>query len=155
MTLTERARRLLPGLWAGWLTCVALLATPAPFALLAQADAGRVAGRMLAQDAYTALALGAVLLILERQAARRSASSATHGHGMQFSAGMALVLGAVFCTVAGYFALQPMMVVARTGGGLLSFGQLHAVSAAFFIIKLGCVAVLAWRAAGVNPAASS
>ena len=42
----DRWRRLLPGLWAGWLLCVAGLATPAPFALLAQADAGRVVSRM-------------------------------------------------------------------------------------------------------------
>ena len=31
-------KRLLPGLWAGWMLCVALLATPAPFATLAVGD---------------------------------------------------------------------------------------------------------------------
>ena len=154
MAFAERARCLLPGLWTGWLLCVALLATPAPFATLAQADAGRVVGRMLAQEAYTALVLGAILLILERLAARRLVAG---GRGTQFSTGMALALGALFCTVAGYFALQPMMLAARTGQGPLSFGQLHAVSAAFFIVKLACVAGLAWRAGPpkLNPAASS
>jgi hypothetical protein len=141
----ERWRRLLPGLWAGWLLCVALLATPAPFATLLQADAGRVVGRMLAQEAYSALAFGIVLLVLERAAARRLASQGT---GSQFSAGMALALGALFCTVAGYFALQPMMAAARAGQGALSFGQLHALSAAFFVVKAALVLVLAWRAAG-------
>lgn len=68
----QRWRLLLPGLWAGWLLCVAALATPAAFALLPQADAGRVAGRMLAQEAYTSLALGVLLLVLERVAARRA-----------------------------------------------------------------------------------
>lgn len=143
MGAAERARRLLPGLWTGWLLCVALLATPAPFALLATADAGRVAARMLAQEAYTSLALGIALLVLERLTARRLAGS---GQGSQFSAGMALALGAVFCTVAGYFAVQPMMAAARAGQGALSFGQLHGVSAAFFIVKVGLVATLAWRA---------
>ena len=71
----ERFRRLLPGLWAGWLLCVALLATPAPFATLANGDAGRVVARMLTQDAYTGLVIGALLLVLERTAARRAAEA--------------------------------------------------------------------------------
>jgi hypothetical protein len=56
----------------------------------------------------------------------------------------------VFCTVAGYFALQPMMAAARAGEGPLSFGQLHAVSAAFYAVKLLLVLALAWRAAGTG-----
>jgi hypothetical protein len=143
----HRWRLLLPGLWAGWLLCVAALATPAAFALLPQAEAGRVAGRMLAQEAYTSLALGVLLLVLERLAARRAAAA---GQGSQFSTGMVLALGAVFCTVAGYFALQPMMAAARAGEGPLSFGQLHAVSAAFYGVKLLLVLALAWRAAGTG-----
>jgi len=141
----QRWRSLLPGLWAGWLLCVAALATPAAFALLPQADAGRLAGRMLAQEAYTSLVIGVLLLVLERVAARRAVVA---GQGSQFSTGMVLALGAVFCTVAGYFALQPMMVAARAGQGPLSFGQLHAVSAAFYGVKVLLVLALAWRAAG-------
>jgi hypothetical protein len=139
----ERARRLLPGLWAGFLLCVAAVATPAAFALLAQADAGRVAGRILAQEAYVSLVLGAVLLVLERAAARRLAGS---GQGSQFSTGMVLALGTVFCTVMGYFAVQTQMPAARLGQGALSFGQLHAVSALFFGFKGLLVLALAWRA---------
>ncbi len=129
-------RRFLPGLWAGWLLCVALLATPAPFALLAPAEAGRIVGRMLAQEAYTSLALGVLLLVLERVAARRAG-------GAQFGLGFGLALGALFCTVAGYFAVQPMMAAARAGSGPLSFGQLHAVSATFYALKLLLVVALA------------
>jgi peptidoglycan/LPS O-acetylase OafA/YrhL len=77
----DRARRLLPALWLGVLLCVALLATPAPFATLEQADAGRVVARMLAQEAYTSLALGVLLLVLERLRAR---SAAEAGQGSQF-----------------------------------------------------------------------
>jgi len=138
-----RCRLLLPGLWAGTLLCLALLATPAPFAVLVQADAGRVVARLLAQEAYLSLALGVLLLGLERLAARRSAGE---GLGTQFSPGMVLCLGALFCTVAGYFALQPLMAAARVGQGRLSFGQLHALSAAFYIVKTGLVLALAWRA---------
>jgi hypothetical protein len=31
---------------------------------------------------------------------------------------------------------------------LLSFGQLHAASAAFYVVKIGLVLALAWRALG-------
>ena len=141
-------RRLLPGLWAGGLLCVALLATPAPFALLSQADAGRVVARILAHEAYTSLALGVLLLVLERLAARRTAEVE---QGSQFSAGMALAAGALFCTVAGYFALQPMMPLARAGQGPLSFGQLHALSAGFFVLKACLVLALAWRSLAAGP----
>lgn len=141
----QRARAWLAGLWAGWLLCVALLATPAPFAMLAQADAGRVVARMLAQEAYTALALGVVLLLLERLAAKRAAAG-TEDDGPAMTVDLLLVLGALFCTVAGYFALQPMMAAARAGQGSLSFGQLHAISAAFYVVKVLLVLTLAWRA---------
>jgi hypothetical protein len=146
----DRWRRLLPGLWAGGLLCVALLATPAPFALLAQADAGRVAGRMLAHEAAASLFFGIAVLVLERVAARRSLTDGGGG-GRQFSAGMVLALGALFCTIAGYYAVQPMMVAARAGQGGLSFGQLHAISAAFFVVKTGLVLALAWRASSARP----
>jgi hypothetical protein len=142
-------RRLLPGLWAGWLLCVALLATPAPFALLVQSEAGRVVARMLAQEAYTSLALATLLLVLERVAARRAAAE---GDSTQFTAGMMLAGAALFCTVAGYFGLQPLMQAARSGQGALSFGQLHAVSAAFYLVKVGCVLALAVLAARGNRA---
>lgn len=143
--LLARLARLLPGFWLGGLVCVAAVATPAPFALLARADAGRVVGRILAQEAYVSLLLGVLILLLERRAAAHAAAA---GQGSQFGAGMVLALGAVFCTVAGYFGLQPMMEAARAGQGALSFGQLHAISAAFYAVKLALVAVLAWRAAG-------
>jgi hypothetical protein len=146
----ERWRLLLPGLWAGWLLCVALLATPAAFALLPTAEAGRLAGRMLAQEAYTSLAVGIVVLVLERLAARRAA---TRGDGSQLSAGMLLALGALFCTVAGYFGVLPLMQAARAGQGPLSFGQLHAISSAFYLVKLLLVLTLAWRAARPGAAA--
>ena len=138
-----RWRALLSGLWAGMLLCVAGIATPAPFALLAVADAGRVAGRILGQEAYLSLALGLVLVLLERRIARDAPR--------QFSSGLVLALGTLFCTVAGYFALQPMMAAARAGQGALSFGQLHAISAVFYGIKVLLVLALAWRSTGACP----
>ena len=43
---------------------------------------------------------------------------------------MLLALGTVFCTVAGYYALAPLMAAARAGQGSLSFAQLHGISLA-------------------------
>lgn len=147
----DRWARLLPGLWLGWLLCVAIVATPAAFALLERADAGRVAARMLAWEAHSALLFGAVLLGLERVRAKRAAAAVGSS---QFSAGMALAAGALLCTVAGYFALQPLMDAARAGRGAFSFGQLHAASAVFYAVKIALVAALAWRASSGGGALS-
>ncbi|MEP7282868.1 MAG: DUF4149 domain-containing protein [Rubrivivax sp.] len=143
----ERLRRVLPGVWVGMLAATAAMGTRTAFALLSHADASRMAGRLLAQEAHVSLALGVVMLALERAVARRRMRAGVPG-ASQFSLGMALALGALFCTVAGYFALLPLMEAARAGQGRWSFGQLHAVSAGFFAAKALLVALLAWRVAG-------
>jgi hypothetical protein len=48
--------------------------------------------------------------------------------------------------VLGHFALQPMMEAARAGQGRWSFGALHGLSSALFLLKGLLVATLAWRA---------
>ena len=149
----EQARRLIPGLWAGVLLCIALIATPAPFATLAVHDAGRVVARIFSQEAYLSLALGVVVLLLERRAA---AAGNAGGTGSRFSFSMILALAAIFCTVFGYFGLQPMMEAARAGQGSWTFGQLHGASLVFFGVKILAVAALAWRtAARISPGPSS
>ncbi|HSI57471.1 MAG TPA: DUF4149 domain-containing protein [Ideonella sp.] len=142
----DAARRLIPGLWAGVLWCIALIATPAPFATLAAHDAGRVVSRIFAQEAYLSVGLAVVVLLLERRAAAAAG-------GSRMSTNMLLALGALFCTIAGYFALQPMMEAARAGQGALSFGQLHAISFGLFGAKMLIVLALAIRAVrGEQPA---
>jgi len=140
--LLRRLAALLAGLWAGVLAALAGIATPAAFALLPRADAGRVAGRMLGVEAYLSLALALLLVFAERRRARDAAEA---GRGSQLSVELMLVLGALFCTVAGYFAVQPMMAAARAGQGDWSFGALHAVSSGFFALKGVLVLALAWR----------
>ena len=73
--------------------------------------------------------------------------AAALGQGSQFNAGMVLALGTLFCTVAGYFGVQPFMELARAGQGPLGFGALHAISVGFYLVKIALVAALAWRAA--------
>ena len=132
----------LAGLWAGALLCIALLAAPAAFAVLPAADAGRVAGRMFAHEAYLSLLLVVVLFAFERKRARADAHA---GRGSVLSTNILLLMGALFCTVAGYFAVQPMMAAARAGQGTWSFAVLHGASAGFFGLKALLVSVLAWR----------
>ena len=147
--MVERLRRLIPGLWAGLLLGIAAIAAPAVFAMLERADAGRAIGRILGRifvvEAWTSLLLAMLLLAIERGRARNRDGAS---EGSVLSAEMLLVLGTVFCTVAGYFAIQPMMAAARAGQGAFSFGQLHAVSSVLFGLKLVLLVVLTWRAAG-------
>jgi hypothetical protein len=137
-----RLAALVAGCWAGMLAAVALIAAPAAFATLPAADAGRVVARIFAVEAYVSLALAMLLFIVERARSRRAAEA---GEGSVLSAELLLIAGSLFCTVAGYFALQPMMAAARAGQGSMSFGALHGASTAFFALKALLVLTLAWR----------
>ncbi|WP_199873308.1 DUF4149 domain-containing protein [Ideonella sp. A 288] len=141
--LVERLRRILPAAWAGMLLCVAGIAAPAAFATQTRPDAGRLVGHLFTREAWTSVVLALLLLAIERRRARDAAEA---GQGSVLSTEMLLVLGAVFCTVAGYFGVQPLMAAAREGQGTFSFGQLHLISTAFFAVKIALVALLAWRA---------
>jgi hypothetical protein len=59
----------------------------------------------------------------------------------------------LFCTVAGYYAVLPMMEAARAGQASVSFATLHIVSTGFFTLKGLLVLALAWRL--TRPPASS
>jgi hypothetical protein len=137
-----RVAALLAGLWAGLLLCIGALAAPAAFAVLAPADAGRLVGRLFAHEATVSLAVAVALFLIER---RRGRKHAVTGQGSVLSANLLLILGTLFCTVAGYYALQPMLAAARAGQGAWSFGTLHAVSAIFYGLKTLLVVALAWR----------
>jgi len=152
----ERLRRLLPGVWLGVLLGVALLATPAPFAVLERPVAGRVVQWIFAREAPASLALAVLVLMLER---RRALEAWQEGLvRSQFSSTMVGALVALACTIVGYYVLQPMMEAAKVGGGALSFGQLHGLSFGLFGIKILAVAALAWgatrEAPGTGPADS-
>jgi hypothetical protein len=139
----ERLRRVLPGLWAGLMLALGAVAAPSLFALLERSQAGLVAGRLFTVEAQLSLVMCIALGLLERQ---RGARRAAAGAGSRVSAELLLVLGALFCTVLGHFALQPMMEAARAGQGRWSFGALHGLSSALFLLKGLLVATLAWRA---------
>ena len=139
---SRRLACLVAGLWAGLILGIAAIGAPAGFANLASDVARRVAGRMFAQEAYLSLAVGVILLLLVRRQARFDAEA---GRGSIFSTNVVLVFGTLFCTMLGYFAIQPLMATARAGQGLWSFGALHALSAALFGLKGLLALALAWR----------
>ena len=144
MKFSERLRRILPGIWFGLLLAIALIATPAASGALDKASFGAVARAIFAREAPTSLILGLVILVIERRdgLARHLATGVS-----QFSTEMTLAIVALFCTVAGYYGLQPMMEQARLGGTAgLSFMQLHTISLAFFGAKGLAVLALAWKA---------
>lgn len=149
MKFSESLRRLLPGIWFGMLASIAFIATPAAFSAIDIAWAGLVVRRIFAVEAPVSLAFGVLIIVIERREAmaRHMASAAT-----QFSVEMMLAVAAVFCTVAGYYALQPMMEMARAGGpSALTFSQLHRLSTALFGGKGLLVLALAWKATRVRP----
>ncbi|MGS0756113.1 DUF4149 domain-containing protein [Roseateles sp. GG27B] len=113
------------------------MAAPSAFAVLDRAQAGLVVGRLFALEANISLAVALLLLLIERKLAQSTGRSL-------LSASMLLPAGALFCTVAGYYALQPLMVAARAGQGW-SFLTLHALSFGFFGSKTLLVLILAWR----------
>jgi len=145
MPRDQRAAALLAGAWVGLMLCIGLLAAPTAFDVLPREMAGRVVARLFAGEAYAALVLCAVLFVIAR---RRSARRAAAGTGSVMSAELLLVMGALFCTVTGYFAIQPMMDAARAGQGNWSFGALHAASVVLFGLKGLVVLALAWRLTG-------
>jgi hypothetical protein len=138
----QRLGRLLAGLWAGVLVGLGAIGAPAGFAVTTVEVAGRTAGRMFAIEAHVSLAVAVLLLLLTRQAVPIEPDQPP---APALNTNLLLLLGTLFCTIVGYFVLQPMMVAARAGEGSLSFGALHGLSAGFFALKGLLVLVLAWR----------
>ncbi|MBB2485568.1 DUF4149 domain-containing protein [Mitsuaria sp. WAJ17] len=134
-----RVRALLAALWGGFLLCVAGVAAPVAFGVLARPEAGHYVGRLFELDAQLGLLLGLLLVMMERRVQREAEASRIT------TPELLLPLGALFCVVLGYYGLQPLMAQARAGQGALSFGALHGLSSAVFAVKLVLVLGLAWR----------
>jgi len=144
-----RIQALLAALWGGFLLCIAFVATPSAFAVLERAQAGAFVARVFSIEAQVSLALGLVLMLIERRIARDAVEAG--GASNQFSARLLLPVVALFCTIAGYYGLQPLMAEAKAGVGMASFAALHGASLALFGVKGLSVLALAW----ISPRRSS
>ncbi|MBV8034421.1 DUF4149 domain-containing protein [Roseateles sp.] len=140
--MLPRLQALLAALWGGLLLCVAFVAAPSAFAVLERAQAGAYVARMFATEAQVSLALALVLMLIERRLSRDAVEAGAASH--VFSARLLLPAVALFCTIAGYYGLQPLMANAKAGAGVASFAALHGVSLAFFGVKGLAVLALAW-----------
>ncbi len=137
-----RLQALLAALWGGFLLCVAFAAAPSAFAVLERANAGLFVARLFSVDAQVSLAAALILMLLERRIARDAAEAGAASH--VFSAKLLLPAVALFCTIAGYYGLQPMMADAKAGVGAASFAALHGASLAFVGVKGLAVLARAW-----------
>lgn len=140
--MLQRLARLLAGLWAGLLVGLGAIGAPAGFAVTTVEIAGRTAGRMFAIEAHVSLTVAVILLLLNRKTVLAEPDQPPVP---ALNTNLLLVLGTLFCTIVGYFVLQPMMAAARAGEGSLSFGVLHGLSAGLFALKGVLVLSLAWR----------
>jgi hypothetical protein len=141
--LAERVAALAASLWLGLVATLALVAAPTLFAMLERPLAGRLAGQMFRIEAHAALGFALLLFLIERWRLRRRSG------GPAVSTELLLVAGALFCTVLGYFGLQPMMAAAKAGEpARLGFAALHGLSTLFFAVKGLLLLALTWRQAG-------
>ena len=144
MSAVSRFQALLAGLWAGALLAFGGVSAPALFSVLERQLAGAGAGQIFHLEARLSLGFAILLFALERRRVRDAVEQGQSQSAM--SANLLLVLGALFLTVLGGFALQPMIQAAKAGQPTaLSFAALHGISAVLYWVKALMVLVLAWR----------
>ena len=139
--MLRRVQTLLAALWGGFLLSIAGVVMPGAFAVLERAQAILLAKHVFKLEAQISLGLALLLMMFERRAARDG--------GPAISAEILLPAAAMFCTVVGYYVLQPMMEDALLGASAGSSGMsamaLHGMSMGFYALKTLLVLALAWR----------
>ncbi len=133
--ILERARLLLITAWVGSLWTVGYLVMPTLFVVIADsALAGTIAGKLFYVEAC--FSVGCALLL-------------SGFSWFQYKRLSGLVLGILFCTLIGYFALHPFMANLRAAGLTnpdikWQFEMLHAASSGLYLMQsvLGALLVL-------------
>jgi hypothetical protein len=134
----------LAALWTGLIVAVGGLAAPSLFTVLDRQLAGVAAGRIFTLEAKVSLGVAVLLFAIERRRVRDLVESGVTTTVM--TSNLLLILGALFLTIFGEFALHPMIEAAKAGQSTaLSFGALHGISASLFWLRAVVVGSLAWR----------
>jgi hypothetical protein len=151
---TLRFEAWLAGIWAGIIVGVGAVSAPSLFAVLDRALAGTGAGRIFATEAVVSLVISIVLFAAERARVRDRLEA---GEKLSVMSGpLLMILGALFLTVFGHYAITPMIQAAKAGQPTkLSFGALHGISAGLFWLKGVLVLTLAWRLSGLRDTATA
>lgn len=143
-------RVLVATFWAGSLWTIGYLVAPALFSTLAdKVLAGTIAGHLFRIEAWVSVACAAVLIAL-------ITFGKADGRAVKRNPLLFIVCAMCFCTLVGYFGLQPFMAALREAAGpggvmdsdaRMKFGILHAASAAFYLIQslLGVALILKVR----------
>lgn len=140
----DRLQAWLAGLWAGMVLTVGFVVAPSLFAVLPSLVAGQGAGQIFSVEAKISLALSIVLFLFERRRVRIAHENGENSHAMSFE--LLLVLGVLFLTVFGEFAIHPVIEAAKAGQPTrLSFGALHGISSALYATKTVMLLTLSWR----------
>lgn len=131
-------RVLVATLWAGSLWTIGYLVAPALFSTLAdRVLAGTIAGQLFRIEAWVSVACAA--LLIASLIFGNAESRPPRQRRLLF-----IILAMLFCTLAGYFGLQPFMAEVREAagpGGVMDsalrakFGILHAASSAFYLVQ--------------------
>ncbi|MGE5453348.1 MAG: DUF4149 domain-containing protein [Acidobacteriota bacterium] len=148
-----RIQAWLAGLWSGSVVALGGVAAPALFSVLDAQAAGQGAGRIFAIEANVSLFFAVVMFILERQRVRKALEQGGP-HTSVMSGTMLMILGVLFLTVLGQFAIHPMIEAAKAGQPTrLSFGALHGISASMYWLKALVLLALSWRLTAPRSAA--
>ncbi|MDE2128807.1 MAG: DUF4149 domain-containing protein [Betaproteobacteria bacterium] len=132
-----RARWILAALWLGGLAAVGLIGAPTAFAVIPDKMlAAAVASRMFYVMALAAVALGGLLMVLER----------AHARPLAVSTPFFLVLGGLFFTVLGEFVVVPQLLSAAAAHAA-SAGMWHAVASLVYLLQAICVFAYVWTLA--------
>ena len=131
----HRALVLLSTAWVGSLWTIGYLVAPTLFKTVPDsAMAGTIAGQLFHVEAWWSVVCAILLTGL---------------HYYQFKNVPRLVLGMLFCTLIGYFALHPFMAELRASGLdnpdiRRQFGLLHGISSGIYLLQsvLGAMWVL-------------
>lgn len=136
--IVVRARLLIATLWIGSLWTVGYVVAPTLFATLSdRVLAGTIAGSLFRVEAWICVACGLLLMLLF--CFRTADDNAPLRKTL-----LRLTLAVLFCTLVGYFGVQPFMAALREtagAGGVMSssaktqFGILHGIASAIYLIQ--------------------
>ena len=132
--MKPQLRAVLAALWLGGLAAVGLIGAPTLFALLPEKMlAAALASAMFERMALAGLALGGVLLVLERPRADSIARSRP----------LLLLLGGLLTDVLGQFAIVPQLLAAAAASSPL-LGWWHGLASLVYALQAGCVLAYVW-----------